>query len=255
LRTRSIPTDGNGLDPSALEQALDEETPRFLYTIPVHQNPSGVTLSEERRGRLVELAEQHDFLILADEVYQLLTFDGAAPAPFGRFAKGAHVCALGSFSKILAPGLRMGWIHADGELIRRIVLSGFLDSGGGLAPFSSALLQTAVADGSLLEHVAVLRDAYRRRRDALLEILGGREAEARGLRVSEPAGGYFLWAELPPGRDAGSLAEAAQTAGASFVPGPRFSSTKALSRFLRISFSYYPPEQLAEGARRLLSVL
>jgi DNA-binding transcriptional MocR family regulator len=149
----------------------------------------------------------------------------------------------------------MGWIHADSEIIRRIVLSGFLDSGGGLAPFTSALLQQAVVDGSLSGHVENLRSAYRRRRDSLLGVLGSSEAEKRGLRVSTPAGGYFLWAELPEGRDAGSLVEAAQTAGVNFVPGPRFSSTKALSRFLRISFSYYPPEQLTEGARRLLSVL
>ncbi|NBB89962.1 MAG: aminotransferase class I/II-fold pyridoxal phosphate-dependent enzyme, partial [Spirochaetes bacterium] len=174
LRARSIPTDAEGLDVDALTEALGEETPAFLYTIPVHQNPTGVTMSEARRTRLVELAEEHGFLVLADEVYQLLTYEGTAPEPFSRFIDTGRVCALGSFSKILAPGLRMGWISADGEILRRIVGSGFLDSGGGLAPFSSALLHAAVANGRLERHIEGLRAAYRARRDALLMALGAR---------------------------------------------------------------------------------
>ncbi|MFP4374150.1 MAG: PLP-dependent aminotransferase family protein [Spirochaetaceae bacterium] len=274
LRVRSIPTDAEGLDVDALTEALGEETPVFLYTIPVHQNPSGVTMSEARRVRLVELAEEHDFLVLADEVYQLLTYDGAAPRPFGRFIDTGRVCALGSFSKILAPGLRMGWISAHGEILRRIVGSGFLDSGGGLAPFSSALLHAAVADGSLERHIEALRRAYRARRDALLTALGAPAGDGGGaalgaaggarrpgggetppLRVAAPHGGYFVWAELPEGRSAAEVLPRAREAGVAFVPGPRFSATESLSRYLRISFSYYEPRRIAEGARRLLSVL
>lgn len=250
LRVRSIPTDAEGLDVDALTEALGEETPAFLYTIPVHQNPTGATMSEPRRRRLVELAEEHGFLVLADEVYQLLTYEGDAPGPFSRFIDTGRVCALGSFSKILAPGLRMGWISADGEILRRIVGSGFLDSGGGLAPLSSALLHAAVADGRLERHVAGLRAAYRARRDALVGAL-----ETAPLRVVAPHGGYFIWAELPEGMSAAEVLPRAREAGVGFVPGPRFSATESLSRYLRISFSYYDPERIAEGARRLLSVL
>ncbi len=262
LRVRSIPTDAEGLDVDALTEALGEETPAFLYTIPVHQNPTGVTMSEARRTRLVELAEEHDFLVLADEVYQLLTYDGAAPGPVSRFIDTGRVCALGSFSKILAPGLRMGWISADGEILRRIVGSGFLDSGGGLAPFSSALLHAAVADGRLERHIAGLREVYRARRDALLGALDAAPGDAATpdrpaapLRVAAPHGGYFVWAELPEGMSAAEVLPRAREAGVGFVPGPRFSATESLSRHLRISFSYYDPERIAEGARRLLSVL
>ena len=271
LRVRSIPIDTEGLDVDALAEALGEETPAFVYTIPVHQNPTGVTMSEARRTRLVELAEEHGFLVLADEVYQLLTYEGTAPGPFSRFIDTGRVCALGSFSKILAPGLRMGWISADGEILRRIVGSGFLDSGGGLAPFSSALLHAALADGGLERHIEGLRTAYRARRDALLTTLGAGPASAGdgvaagtpppggeaapSLRIAAPRGGYFVWAELPEGMSAAEVLPRAREAGVGFVPGPRFSATESLSRHLRISFSYYDPEQIAEGARRLLSVL
>ena len=251
LRVRSIPIDTEGLDVDALAEALGEETPAFVYTIPVHQNPTAVTMSEARRTRLVELAEEHGFLVLADEVYQLLTYEGTAPGPFSRFIDTGRVCALGSFSKILAPGLRMGWISADGEILRRIVGSGFLDSGGGLAPFSSALLHAALADGSLERHIEGLREAYRARRDALLTALG-----TRGVPPAvAPRGGYFVWAELPEGTSAAEVLPRAREAGVGFVPGPRFSATESLSRYLRLSFSYYDPERIAEGVRRLLSVL
>jgi DNA-binding transcriptional MocR family regulator len=249
LRVRSIPAGAGGLDLDALEAALAVERPVLVYTVPVHQNPSGVTMSAERRARLAELARRHDFLLLADEVYQLLTYDGAAPQPFGSFAPGGNVCSLGSFSKILAPGLRMGWIQAHRQIVERIVRSGFLDSGGGLAPFTSALLTRAVSDGSLEAHVERLRGAYRARRDALLGALGDR------LELSRPAGGYFVWARLPGDTDARDLLPAAEEAGVSFVPGPRFSATESLARYLRISFSYYEPDAIAEGAHRLLSVL
>jgi DNA-binding transcriptional MocR family regulator len=143
----------------------------------------------------------------------------------------------------------MGWIQAHRQIVERIVRSGFLDSGGGLAPFTSALLTRAVSDGSLEAHVERLRGAYRARRDALLGALGDR------LELSRPAGGYFVWARLPGDTDARDLLPAAEEAGVSFVPGPRFSATESLARYLRISFSYYEPDAIAEGAQRLLSVL
>ncbi|MFO8064761.1 MAG: PLP-dependent aminotransferase family protein [Spirochaetia bacterium] len=255
LRVKSVAIDEEGLDPRELETAISEEIPAFIYTIPVHQNPSGATLSEARRTRLVDLAQRAGFFVVADEVYQLLTYDGSPPQPFAEFVEGGHVCALGSFSKILAPGLRMGWINAGEEIIKRIVESGFLDSGGGLAPFTSALLTDAVENGELESHIERLRQAYRARRDAALSVLQSAEAERKQLRASAPKGGYFVWAELTDGRSAQELLGAAQKAGVGFVPGPRFSPTGRLSHCFRISFSYYDPEHVAEGARRLLTAL
>jgi len=255
LRVKSVRTDADGIDPDAVEEALSEEKPALLYTVPVHQNPSGVTLSEPRRQRLVELAEKEGFRIIADEVYHLLTYDGSPPEPFGRFAGTNRVFALGSFSKICAPGLRMGWIHAGGELIDPLVRSGFLDSGGGLAPLTSALLRSAIDDGSLEAHIDHLRAEYRARRDALLEVLAGPEGRRRGVSVSSPTGGYFVWATLPEDLSAAELLSTAREAGVGFVPGGRFSAADGFENSLRISFSYYSPQELAEGARRLLSVL
>jgi len=250
LRVQSVPTDSDGLDVEAVERILRTETPAFIYTVPVHQNPSGVTLSEARRKRLVELASAHDVLILADEVYRLLSYDEDPPESFGRYLDSGHVCALGSFSKILAPGLRMGWIHTSAEITDRIFSSGFFDSGGGVAQFTSALLQQAVDDGALETHINTLRDTYRERRDALLAALDG-----SGLRLTRPRGGYYVWAELPDGRAAGDLLPQARDAGVSFVPGSRFSTDGSRAGFVRLSFSYYEPADITEGVRRLRSVL
>ncbi|MFP4205216.1 MAG: PLP-dependent aminotransferase family protein [Spirochaetaceae bacterium] len=250
LRVRSVSTDADGLIPEAVEEAVAEEQPAFLYTIPVHQNPSGVTMSAVRRERVVSLAERHGFLVLADEVYHLLTYDETVPRPFSRYVDTGRVCALGSFSKILAPGLRMGWIHAHRDIVARIVGSGFLDSGGGLAPFTSALLTRALEDGSLEGHLRHLRSEYRRRRDALVSALGSGD-----LELSRPGGGYFVWAALGEGQSATQLLPRAREAGVGFVPGERFSPQGELQRYLRLSFSYYDPDRLAEGARRLLTIL
>ena len=260
LRVRGIRVDDDGLDPDALAATLHEERPVFLYTIPTHQNPTGTTMSGERRRRLVELAQEQDFLILADEVYHLLTYEGSPPAPFGRFADTGRVLALGSFSKILAPGLRMGWIHTGRELMRRITSAAVLDSGGGVAPVTSALVQAALTEGRLEDHVAHLRREYARRRHTLRAALTGLDGPSgpsapAELQLSRPAGGYFIWATLPNHLPAESLLERAAAAGVSFLPGSRFSVTRGLTHHMRLSFSYYDSDHLAEGARRLLSVV
>ena len=120
LNVVSLPMDKQGLVIEAIEEYLDREKPVFLYTIPTFHNPSSVTLAADRRARLNQLSREHNFLIVADEVYQLLNYEGAPPSPLAAYIDGNSVISLGSFSKIMAPGLRLGWIQAGGEILARL---------------------------------------------------------------------------------------------------------------------------------------
>jgi len=253
LRVVSLPMDEEGLVVEALDEQLAKQRPVFLYTIPTHQNPTGATLSVNRRRRLLELSKEFDFMILADEVYHLLSYLEEPPPPFGSFISEGSVFSLGSFSKILAPGLRLGWIHASPELLRPLTLCGMLDSGGGLNPFTSALVRSALESGLLLEHLERLRSAYRERLVAMRSVL---RSELPGLlRFNEPQGGFFFWIALPEGVHAPDLLPKAEESKVSFIPGIRFSSCGGMGNYLRLSFSYYDPEELQEGVKRLAQVL
>ena len=253
LKVVSLPMDNEGLVVEALEERLAQQRPVFLYTIPTHQNPTGVTMSENRRCRLVELSKKFDFIILADEVYHLLSYTQEPPPPLGSFISEGSVFSLGSFSKILAPGLRLGWIHASPELLRPLELCGMLDSGGGLNPFTSALVRSALESGLLLKHLERLRTVYRERLTAMSSVL---RRELPGLlRFNEPQGGFFFWIALPEEVHTPDLLLKAQECKVSFIPGIRFSSCGVMGNYLRLSFSYYDKEELQEGVKRLAQVL
>ncbi|MEA2008687.1 MAG: PLP-dependent aminotransferase family protein, partial [Chloroflexota bacterium] len=148
LQIVPIPMDEHGLRLDALAELLAAHNPKFLYTIPAFQNPSGRTLIQARREKLVEMAQRKNFFIVADEVYQFLPYSQTPPIPFAAFAKDVEqVISVNSFSKILAPGLRLGWIHAHDNVIKRLAGSGLLDSGGGMNPFTSAILRYLIASG------------------------------------------------------------------------------------------------------------
>jgi len=253
LRAVSIPTDGNGLMPAALEDALAQHRPALLYTIPTFQNPSGVTLSLPRRQRLVELAQEHNFLIVADEVYHLLSYDAAPPLPLAAFAAGGHVLGLGSFSKILAPGLRLGWVQAAPQHISRLVNSGLLDSGGGLNPFTSGIVLVALEEGWQDAHLTHVRQVYGRRANALSAALRTQLGEL--VSFTAPDGGYFHWLTLPEAYDGEMLFRQAAAHKVGFRPGARFSATGRLQHCLRLSFAHYDEAQLAEGVERLAALL
>jgi DNA-binding transcriptional MocR family regulator len=163
------------------------------------------------------------------------------------------VIRLGSFSKLLAPGLRLGWLTASPELVRRCAGSGMLDSGGGVNHFTAHVVAAYLDLGLLDGHVERLQTAYRRRRDALFNALA-RHLPA-GCRWIAPGGGFFLWLQLPEGCDSAALLPAAERAGISYVPGPRFFAAGGGEQYLRLAFSLLPMEELAEGARRLGELL
>ena len=248
-----IATDAQGLDIDALEAALAQQRPALLYVIPTHQNPSGATLPLERRRRLVELSVRHNFLIVADEVYHLLSYDAAPPPPLASFAESGTVLGLGSFSKILAPGLRLGWVQAAPQHMTRLYTSGLLDSGGGLNPFTSALVRVLLEEGWEDAYLDNLHAVYRQRIAALDGEIQTQIGDT--VRYVTPTGGYFFWLQLPETCDGETLLQHAAAHKVSFRPGVRFSGRGGLRNYIRLSFAFYEEDQLREGVRRLRAAI
>lgn len=253
LRVVGLPTDEHGLVIEALEEALKRQRPTLLYIIPTHQNPSGATLPLERRRRLVELSQRHGFTVLADEVYHCLSYGVPSPPPMASFVDSGTVLSLGSFSKILAPGLRLGWVQGRADRLQRLAQCGLLDSGGGLNPFTAAVVRSALESGRQGQHLDRLRQVYAGRLAALDAAL--QRHLAGPLTYRRPDGGFFIWARLVDGRDAEALLETAQAHGVSFRPGVRFSSHGGLGDALRLCFAYYDEERLSDGVIRLAEAI
>ena len=245
-----LPMDEEGLIIEMLETELKRHHPKFLYTIPMFNNPSSITLGADRRKQLVELSRRHNFLIIADEVYHLLTFGKEpAPPPMASFVDSGTVFSLGSFSKILAPGLRLGWIHTGPRLLKIINDCGLLDSGGGMNPFTSAVVRSALELGLQQTQLETLRTAYTGRKAALSAAL--REYLPNTVQFVEPDGGFFIWLVLPENIDTNRMLKAARLKNVGFLPGVRFSSRNGLNNCARLSFSYFDIPELKEGAGRL----
>lgn len=245
-----IPLDANGLDIDTLELLLETHKPRFVYTIPVHQNPSGVSLSQERRERLVNLAESHDFLIVADEVYQLLSYTNQTPKPMAQFMDSERVISLGSFSKILAPGLRLGWMQLPSKHINVLLQRGVIRSGGGLNPLTSAIVKTALNLGLQDKHLNFLKSTYTQNLNAMHNAL-----KPLPLTYHLPQGGYFFWLKLPDNIHADNLHKIALEPKVNFQVGSKFSSNGQLNEFIRLCFAYYDADELTEGVSRLKASL
>src|SRR5215216_1926089 len=193
LKIISIDTDANGLIIESLEEKLTELQPKFLYLIPTFHNPTGATMSQERRNGLVELAKEHDFMIVADEVYHLLSYASEArklPKSFAAYSDLENVISLGSFSKILAPGLRLGWLQAGPEKIKRFNTCGLLDSSGGLNPFTSAIVREVIESGGLDNNINKLINIYRSRLHVMNSAL---QEGLPDIEYIVPHGGYFFW--------------------------------------------------------------
>ena len=249
LHVIGIPTDEDGLDLEHLQVELKKHQPTFVYTIPTYQNPSGQSLSAGRRRKLVELSRQHDFLIVADEVYQLLSYSGEPPPALGTMIESDTVISLGSFSKILAPGLRLGWIQTSDRLRQRLLSSGFVNSGGSLNHYTSHIVRLAMDLGLVEKHVVSLRNAYRSRVEAMDAALWADFSEI--ATWSRPDGGYFFWLECPESVDTAPLKEKAVSLESGFQPGSLFSSTGRLNNCLRLSFAHYDEDDIRQGIARL----
>ena len=249
LNIVSVPMDQDGMNISALETILSEVKPRLLYTIPSFHNPGGQSMSLQRRERLVELSEEHDFLIAADEVYQLLYTGERPPPALGTMADSGNILSLGSFSKIMAPGLRLGWVQTSAGLMEPLMDNGAVNSGGSLNHFTSHVIRAAIEMGKQDEWLAHLRATYAARISAMDEALqihlGNR---ARWYR---PGGGYFFWLEFNESVDTATLRSHAAAFRTGFQPGVNFSSSGGLKNCLRLSFAHYNENEIREGVERL----
>lgn len=247
-----LPMDEHGLVMDALEEKLAEHKPKFLYTIPIHHNPTGITLTDKRRARLMELAQQYNFLILADEVYQMLSYQGNPPKPFATHIDIENIISLGSFSKILAPGLRLGWIQAHPNKIQRLIASGLLDSGGGMNPFTSAIVRGVIESGDLDKHLGRLIEIYRSRLNNMDTLL---REHLTNVRYTVPTGGYFFWLRLPEHVSAVELRQQAKLLKIDIRPGTLFSSQNGLQHYVRLCFAHYDETQIEPGILRLKDCL
>ncbi len=248
LQVISAPMDAEGLNTEALEEILEREKPKLFYTIPTFQNPSGRTLSLARREKLIELAEKHDFVIVADEVYHLLPYFATPPKAFALFSEETErVVSVNSFSKILAPGLRLGWIQAHTNILKKLSSLGVIDSGGGLNPFTSAIVHELVANGDLGKNIALLQETYHLRLKALYAALKEFLPQAE---YTTPKGGFFYWVRIP-GVDNGELRKKAKDFKVDIRQGALFSAGKGMGEYMRLCFAYYGEEELREGIKRL----
>ncbi len=249
-----VPADDGGLRVDALEEALASlrrqgRQARWLYVVPTFNNPTGRTCDLKRRRALVSLAQREDLLVLEDDAYYDLWYDVPPPPPLYNLAPVGTVIRLGSFSKVLAPGLRLGWMLAAPEVVQRCTGCGMLDSGGGVNHFTAHVVAAFVRLGLLEEQLDRLRTSYRQRRDVLLDALARHLPE--GCDWVRPGGGFFAWVRMPPGVDSGALLPAAESAGMAYLPGARFHTGEGGERYCRLAFTLLPLNDLDEGVRRL----
>jgi len=245
-----VAMDDEGLDPDALESVLDGgDGPAFLYTIPTFQNPSGLTLSTERRRRIVDLARDHDLLVLEDDPYSLVRFEGDAEPSLFDLDGGDHVVYASSFSKTVAPGIRVGYFILEPELRRELEAA---STSTYITPglVGQATVHEFVSRGSFESNLERVRRLLRERRDAMLEALESALAGS-GAAWSRPRGGYFVWLDVP-GTDMREVLDRATTDGITFVPGTDFGGDPATAR---LAYSFVSPDEIREGIPRLASLL
>jgi len=257
----TVPTDENGMIVEELEKAL-RVGPKFIYVLPNFQNPGGWTLSLERRKKLVELADRYGVPIVEDDPYGQLRYEGEHLPPIValdsqyRQENGTHysgnVIYMSTFSKILAPGIRLAWVIAPKEVIRRLVMA---KQAADLhtATFNQMVAYEVGKGGFLDEHVKVIRRVYKERRDVMLEMM--EELFPAEVHWTRPQGGMFLWVTMPKGWDAAEVLRLAIERKVAFVPGAPFHPNGGGENTMRINFSYSSPETIREGITRLAGVL
>ncbi|HZE38013.1 MAG TPA: PLP-dependent aminotransferase family protein [Stackebrandtia sp.] len=252
-RVRHVAMDDEGLIPRALEQAIAEcpAPPKFLYTVPTYQNPTGVTLSGERRVEVLEICERHGLLVVEDDPYGMLSFDGHRPRPL-RAMRSEGVFYVGTFSKIFAAGLRVGWVLAPPAVRDKLVLA---SEAAVLCP--SALTQAAatryLTTMAWREQVKAFSALYCERRDAMLSAMDDYLPSA--MTWTRPGGGLFVWADLPEGLDSKAMLPKALAKRVAYVPGTGFYADGTGRGQMRLNFSFPTAERIREGVRRLAGVI
>lgn len=240
IETISLESDGIDITELSFKLEQDLNEVKLLYTVPTFHNPTSITMSDEKRKKLVQLSEKHNMYIIADEVYQLLYFDHKPDLPL--YYYGGNIFSVSSFSKILAPSLRLGWIQCNDRLMEILSTCGQVDSSGGINPFISRIVHFIIENGDLDRYITKTQCILRKRCETLCNSL-------TGLKYKKPNGGYFIWIETP--FDSRKFLEYCENKQIQFHTGNKFSGHGGLENYLRLSFSFYEAEGLQIGGDRL----
>ena len=257
----TVPMDDNGMITDALEGALRSGV-KFIYVLPNFQNPTGVTLSLERRKKLIEIADRYGVPIIEDDPYGQLRYEGENLPSIvnldnefrqnGTKEYAGNVIYLSTFSKTLAPGLRLAWVIAPSQVIRKLVLA---KQGADLhtATFNQIVAYQVARGGFMDRHIWLIRRVYGERRNVMLDAM--EELFPPGVQWTRPQGGLFLWGMLPKGMDSTEIFKVAVQRNVAFVPGVSFYATGGGENTMRLNFSYANPEKIKIGIERLAEVL
>jgi 2-aminoadipate transaminase len=252
-----VDMDSDGMRVDLLEETLDRlerdgRRPKFIYTVPSFQNPAGVTMSPPRRRRLVEVAHEREILVLEDNPYGLLRYEGDAPSPLLSLDGGVYVMYLGTFSKILSPGIRLGWVVAPPPVLEKINLG---KQGTDLctSTLSQLMVQAYFEESRWRDYVESLTEVYRARRDTMLDALA--DHFPRQAEWTRPAGGLFIWVTLPDFIDTTDLLARALRDNVAFVPGEAAFLDGRGRNAMRLNFSGSDEDAIQEGIRRIGEVV
>lgn len=251
-RLVTVPVDDKGLDTDALEAILADLKaqgirPKFIYTIPTFHNPSGATMTLERRKKLVALAAEYGVLIVEDDAYYDLRFEGQPVPTLASLDTEGWVLRLCTYSKILAPGVRVGWAYGNKEIISRLEM---MRSEGGSSPFTTRVVAKFAENGRLEQHIKDLNERYRYKRDLMLEAIA--TYFPKDVTTLKPEGGFFIWCTLPPDISATKLLkEAEDNQGVTFTSGTRCFANGQGDNAIRLAFSFLNPDQITDGIKRL----
>ncbi len=248
-----IETDDHGMIMEDLEKTLkEEENIKFIYLVPDFQNPSGKTWSIDRRKRLVELSKEYNVAIIEDNPYGELRFEGENLPAVAHFDQGGNVIFFGTLSKIFCPGLRIGWIAAEKEIIEKYIL---IKQGSDLQTNTFAQMQAAMflEEYDIEAHIQEIKDLYKGRRDLMIKTM--KEEFPKEVTWTYPEGGLFLWLVLPKEMNARDIAVHALKEDVAFVPGGAFFANGGHENTIRLNFSCMDEDKIAEGIKRLGKVL
>ncbi len=258
LRIKQVSMDEDGVKIDELNGLLKSlgkkgEGVRFFYTIPTYQNPTGVTLTPQRRKELIDVSDEWDLLIVEDDVYKDIDFEKIDLASLCSLDRGGCVLSIGSFSKIMSPGLRLGWLVGPEKHISSFIDSGFRHMGGGANPMVANALSIYCKEGLLEPHIECLRTLYKSRKDIMLDAL--RTSMPRGVQWTEPGGGFFIWITLPNGLSSKDIVKEARKSGLWIMAGDSFFAERPMGQHLRLAFSYVEKDKIREGINKLGSIL
>lgn len=251
-RVVSVPLDDEGLRLERLESVLARAQPRLIYTLPTFQNPSGAVMSLARRRRLLELAARYQVPVVEDDPYSELRYEGEAVPPLKALDRRGLVFHVGTISKTLCPGLRLGWLVGPAPIVRQLALAKQISDLHPATP-GQWVLARFLREGGLDRHLARVRPHYERRRDALIAALD--PVRRRGVEWERPCGGIFLWMRLPPTVSMARLLAEAARERVAFLPGGVCSADGSAAHSMRLNFSASPVNRLREGARRLVRAI